>query len=166
LALSGRTFWESVEQLLPNEGGEQPGSGIGACSMLSSDAVARIALGLIRDAQRERILGTLYLAGDADLSAQVARLVSASQDHSLRTWLLGPAHSVRDPAAEIRLPLTDSRLKTTSMILWMTERSGYCLLGRKAPNGQVLAYHSSDLDLVEGLVNALQSTYHLQPELR
>ncbi|HEX6240047.1 MAG TPA: diguanylate cyclase, partial [Polyangiales bacterium] len=165
LALSGRTFWESVEQLLPGEG-DQAGSGLGASVTLTSDAVSRIALGLIRDAQRERILGTLYLAGDAELSAQVARLVAASQDQSLRTWLLGPAHSVRDPAAEIRLPLTDARLKTTSMILWMTERGGYCLLGRKQPGGQLLTYHSCDLDLVEGLVNALQSTYHLQPELR
>jgi CheY-like chemotaxis protein len=167
LALSGRTFWESVEQLLPAEGSEPPGgSGLGACSTLSAEAVSRIALGLIKDAQREHILGTLYLAGDAELSAQAARLVAASQDQSLRTWLLGPAHSVRDPAAEIRLPLTDSRLKTTSMILWMTERGGYCLLGRKLPSGELLAYHSCDLDLVEGLVNALQSTYHLQPELR
>jgi hypothetical protein len=52
------------------------------------------------------------------------------------------------------------------MILWMTERGGYCLLGKKEPNGTLSTYHSSDLDLVEGLVNALQSTYHLQPELR
>lgn len=166
LALSGRTFWESVEQLLPSAGSEQAGSGLGARTTLAPEEVTRIALGLIRDAQRERILGTLYLAGDAELSAQVARASAASQDQVLRTWLLGPAQSVRDPAAEIRLPLTDSRLKTTAMILWMTERGGYCLLGRKQPNGQLLTYHSSDLDLVEGLVNSLQSTYHLQPELR
>jgi diguanylate cyclase (GGDEF)-like protein len=166
LALSGRTFWESVEQLLPSAESDTPAGGVGATAMLTPDAVTRIALSLIRDAQRERILGTLYLSGDADMSAQVARQVLASQDQSLRTWLLGPAHSVRDPAADIRLPLTDSRLKTTAMILWMTERGGYCLLGKKGPNGTLSTYHSSDLDLVEGLVNALQSTYHLQPELR
>jgi diguanylate cyclase (GGDEF)-like protein len=166
LALSGRTFWESVEQLLPSADSNTPASGVGATTTLTPEAITRIALSLIRDAQRERILGTLYLSGDADMSAQIARQVLASQDQSLRTWLLGPAHSVRDPAAEIRLPLTDSRLKTTAMILWMTERGGYCLLGKKEPNGTLSVYHSSDLDLVEGLVNALQSTYHLQPELR
>jgi diguanylate cyclase (GGDEF)-like protein len=166
LALSGRTFWESVEQLLPSADSPTAQSGVGATTTLAPEAITQIALSLIRDAQRERILGTLYLSGDADMSAQVARQVLASQDQSLRTWLLGPAHSVRDPAAEIRLPLTDSRLKTTAMILWMTERGGYCLLAKKEPNGTLSTYHSSDLDLVEGLVNALQSTYHLQPELR
>jgi GGDEF domain-containing protein len=166
LSLSGRTFWESVEQLLPNQPDDAAHGGLGAITTLSSEAISRIALGLIRDAQRERILGTLYLAGDAELSAQVARMVAGGQDHSLRTWLLGPAHSVRDPAAEIRLPLTDARLKTTAMILWMTERGGYCLLGKRTASGLFLTYHSADLDLVEGLVNALQSTYHLQPELR
>ncbi len=168
LALSGRSFWESVEQLLPSADSPtaQNGAGAGASTTLTPQAITQIALSLIRDAQRERILGTLYLSGDADMSAQVARQVLASQDQSLRTWLLGPAHSVRDPAAEIRLPLTDSRLKTTAMILWMTERGGYCLLAKKDPNGTLSTYHSSDLDLVEGLVNALQSTYHLQPELR
>ena len=164
LGLDGQGFWESVELLLA--GTVEEVNGVDAGTVMPPEGVARIALALIRDAQRERIMGTLYLAGDADLGAQVSRQVLSSQELLLRTWLLGPAHSVRDPAAEIRLPLSDSRLKTTSMVLWMTERGGYCLLGRKQPDGQIHAYHSSDLDLVEGLVNALQTTYHLQPELR
>jgi CheY-like chemotaxis protein/GGDEF domain-containing protein len=163
--LDGAGFWEAVEKLLGASDGAT-GGGLGAAANLSAAAVIPIALALIRDAQRERIPGTLYLAGDAELSAQVARQVLSSQEQSLRTWLLGPAHSVRDPAADIRLPLTDARLKTTSMVLWMAERGGYCLLGRREPNGRLAVYHSSDLDLVEGLVNVLQSTYHLQPELR
>jgi CheY-like chemotaxis protein/GGDEF domain-containing protein len=163
--LDGAGFWESVEKLLAAPEASAVG-GLGAAANLPASAVIPIALALIRDAQRERIAGTLYLAGDAELSAQVARQVLSSQEQSLRTWLLGPAHSVRDPAADIRLPLTDARLKTTSMVLWMTERGGYCLLGRREPNGRLAVYHSSDLDLVEGLVNVLQSTYHLQPELR
>ena len=131
LGLDGLGFWESVEQLLVRSTGE-PEAGVDADTSLPPEAVSRIALALIRDAQRERIMGTLYLAGDAELSAQVARQVLSSQELLLRTWLLGPAHSVRDPAAEIRLPLSDSRLKTTSMVLWMTERGGYCLLGSQA----------------------------------
>lgn len=166
LGLAGKSFWDSVEKLLLESSAETITDGVGRGTLLSADAVTRIALCLLRDAQRERITGTLYLAGDADLGTQVARQVLSSHDLLLRTWLLGPAHSVRDPAAELRLPLTDSRLKTTAMVLWMTERGGYCLLGRKRPDGQLLTYHSSDLDLVEGLVSSLQSTYHLQPELR
>lgn len=162
--LDGAGFWESVEKLLGAPAAAA--GGVGAAADLPAADLTPIALALIRDAQRERIAGTLYLAGDAELSTQVARLVLSSQEQSLRTWLLGPAHSVRDPAADIRLPLTDARLKTTAMVLWMTERGGYCLLGRREPNGRLAVYHSSDLDLVEGLVNVLQSTYHLQPELR
>jgi CheY-like chemotaxis protein/GGDEF domain-containing protein len=164
LGLAGCGFWESVEKLLLGVSGENPE--LGAAATLPPAAVTQIALALIRDAQREHIAGTLYLAGDADMSTQVARQVLSSPEQSLRTWLLGPAHSVRDPAADIRLALTDARLKTTSMLLWMTERGGYCLLGRRDPSGRLSVYHSSDLDLVEGLVNVLQSTYHLQPELR
>jgi CheY-like chemotaxis protein/GGDEF domain-containing protein len=166
--LDGAGFWEAVEKLIGASDAAEGAvaGGLGAAANLSAAAVIPIALALIRDAQRERIPGTLYLAGDAELSVQVARQVLSSQEQSLRTWLLGPAHSVRDPAADIRLPLTDARLKTTSMVLWMTERGGYCLLGRREPNGRLAVYHSSDLDLVEGLVNVLQSTYHLQPELR
>ena len=33
-------------------------------------------------------------------------------------------------------------------------------------DGTLLAYHTSDLDLVDGLVLALQDAYHLQPEVR
>jgi GGDEF domain-containing protein len=166
LGLDGCGFWESVEKLLLGVSAEGAAGGLGSAADVPADAVTQVALALIRDAQRERIAGTLYLAGDADMSVQVARQVLSSQEQSLRTWLLGPAHSVRDPAADIRLPLTDARLKNTSMVLWMTERGGYCLLGRREPNGRLAVYHSSDLDLVEGLVNVLQSTYHLQPELR
>jgi CheY-like chemotaxis protein/GGDEF domain-containing protein len=166
LGLDGCGFWDSVEKLLQGASGATPAGGLGAAAMLPPGAVTQIALALIRDAQRERIAGTLYLAGDADLSVRVARQVLISQEQPLRTWLLGPAHSVRDPAAEIRLPITDARLKNTSMLLWMTERGGYCLLGRRDADGQLAVYHSSDLDLVEGLVTVLQSTYHLQPELR
>jgi hypothetical protein len=130
------------------------------------ELVTRITLSLLRDAYRENSAGTLYLAGDAELSSQVAREALTAHDPALRTWLLGPSPSVRDPAAELRLPIADPRLKQTALVLCITERCGYCLVARGSEAGQVVAYHSSDLELVEGLANALQTTYHLQPELR
>jgi CheY-like chemotaxis protein/GGDEF domain-containing protein len=170
LELEGRGFWEIVEALLQSHGEDDDAvleaSGTGARASMPSQLVTRIATTLIRDAQRDRVAGTLYLAGDAELSAQVARLVTSAGHLSLRAWLLGPSSSLRDAAAEIRLPLPDSRLKQTALILCITERGGYCLVARRSEVGQLDAYHSSDLELVEGLVNALQSTYHLQPELR
>jgi diguanylate cyclase (GGDEF)-like protein len=166
LGLEGRPFWESADRLLSGDADDPTGSGIGARASMPAELINRIALSLIRDADKNRIAGTLYLAGDPDLSAAVARAVMSARDLALRTWLLGPSQSLRDPAAEIRLPLSDARLKSTSLILCITERGGYCLVAKRSDRGEVQAYHSSDLELVEGLVNALQTTYHLQPELR
>jgi hypothetical protein len=168
LRLEGRGFWEIADALLDPEEplDDLEASGLGAHVVLPPGLITHIATSLIRDAARDGVAGTLYVAGDADLSIQVARVVSSISSHSLRTWLLGPAQSVRDPAAEIRLSITDSRLKQTALILCITERGGYCLTGRRRDNGELAAYHSSDLELVEGLVHALQDTYHLQPELR
>ncbi len=167
LGLDGRGFWDSVDFLITGEEEIAAEAGTaGTRTSMHPDLVTHIATSIIRDAARDRIAGTLYLAGDGDLSVAVARIVGASSELRLRTWLLGPTASLRDPAAEIRLPLPDPRLKQTALVLCVTERGGYCLVGRRGEGGQVTAYQSSDLELVEGLVNALQSTYHLQPELR
>lgn len=167
LGLDGRGFWDSVEFLITgDEEVASQAAAAGSRTAMNQELVTHIATSIIRDAARDKIAGTLYLAGDAELSAAVARIVAASTELHLRTWLLGPTSSLRDPAAEIRLPLADARLKQTALVLCVTERGGYCLVGRRGDGGQVLAYQSSDLELVEGLVNALQSTYHLQPELR
>jgi len=166
LGLDGRGFWDSVEFLITGDEEGDHTAAAGSRTAMNQELVTHIATSVIRDAARDRIAGTLYLAGDAELSAAVARVVAASTELQLRTWLLGPTSSLRDPAAEIRLPLADARLKQTALVLCVTERGGYCLVGRRGEGGQVLAYQSSDLELVEGLVNALQSTYHLQPELR
>jgi GGDEF domain-containing protein len=165
LGLDTLSFWDGVERLVQSDPVERS-DGLGARANIPSELITRIALSLIRDAHRDRTAGTLYLAGDPELGAAVAREVLTAQDPSLRTWLLGPSASVRDPAAELRLPISDGRLKNTALILCITERCGYCLVARRGQGGQVVAYHSSDLELVEGLFNGLQSTYHLQPELR
>ncbi len=166
LGLDEMPFWDAVAKLVQGEDGEATHDGLGARARMPPELITRITLSLIRDAYRENSAGTLYLAGDADLSAQVAREALTAHDPALRTWLLGPSPSVRDPAAELRLPIADPRLKQTALVLCITERCGYCLVARRGDEGQVVAYHSSDLELVEGLVNALQTTYHLQPELR
>jgi CheY-like chemotaxis protein len=167
LGLEGRPFWESVDRLLSGDADDLDASGVSSRASMPAELISRITLSLIRDADKNHIAGTMYLAGDPELSAAVARAVTSANDLSLRTWLLGPSQSLRDPAAEIRLPLSDARLKQMSLILCITERGGYCLVARRSDGAaEVAAYHSSDLELVEGLVNALQSTYHLQPELR
>jgi diguanylate cyclase (GGDEF)-like protein len=169
LDLEGRSFWEIADELLAPETDDDElfeANGSGSRAVMPLGLITHIATSLIRDAARDGVAGALYVAGDADMSHHIARTVSSLGTRPLRTWLLGPAQSLRDPAAEIRLPLTDARLKNTALILCITERGGYCLAARRGESGQVVAYHSSDLELVEGLVHALQETYHLQPELR
>ncbi len=165
LGLDSLPFWDGVERLVSGADYDvEPG--LGARATMPLEFITHITRGLIRDAHRENSAGTLYLAGDAELSAAVAREVLSAPDPALRTWLLGPSPSVRDPAPDLRLPISDPRLKHTALVLCMTERCGYCLVARRGEGGQVVSYHSSDLELVEGLVHALQTTYHLQPELR
>jgi hypothetical protein len=60
----------------------------------------------------------------------------------------------------------DHRLKERVILLALTEVSGYMLVARRLEGKLLLAYHAADLDLVDGLITALQTTYHLQPEVR
>lgn len=166
LGLDSLPFWDGVERLVGGSDEEDIEPGLGARASMPLEFITHITRGLIRDAHRENSAGTLYLAGDSELSAAVAREVLSVPEPALRTWILGPAPSMRDPAPDLRLPISDPRLKQTALVLCMTERCGYCLVARRGEGGQVVSYHSSDLELVEGLVNALQTTYHLQPELR
>lgn len=166
LELEEKSFWDAVDVLIQQPVSDIPDDVLGAHAKMPPSLVARVATAMIQDAAREGVAGTLYLAGDHELAQLVMRAVDASDGLSLRTWILGPAASVRDPAARVRIPLTDGRLTQMALILCMTERGGYCLAAQRDGEGQLNAFHSSDLDLVEGLVSRLQNTYHLQPELR
>ena len=52
------------------------------------------------------------------------------------------------------------------VLLALSEIGGYMLVARRLTDDTLLAYHAADLDLVDGLITALQTAYHLQPEVR
>ncbi|MFW5875842.1 MAG: response regulator [Myxococcota bacterium] len=178
LALAERPFWQAIDALLGND--DDAGLGrdgrvalhpelsrahddlsIARHAALPASAVSRIGGMLVADAVRHRLAGTVYVAGDGALEAEVARAMNAP-DPRLRAWILGRREG---PGARLRLPVDDPRLGERVMLLSLTEVGGYVLLARSVGPDTFLVYHTSDLDLVDGLVTSLQRTYHLQPEL-
>jgi hypothetical protein len=130
---------------------------------MSRALVGRIVAQVATDAVRHKAAGTLYVAGDDQAASAVANALAVTDPGPLRAWVLGGTSGRGDP---IRLPVRDPRLAEQVLLLSMTELGGYLLVARPIADGLMLAYHSSDLDLVDGLVTALQGTYHLQPEVR
>ena len=60
----------------------------------------------------------------------------------------------------------DKTLREGVVLLALSEIGGYMLVARRLTDDTLLAYHAADLDLVDGLITALQTAYHLQPEVR
>jgi hypothetical protein len=184
LGLARKTFWQQIDALL----GSEDDSGIGRDGTIAlhrdlmrahdDEALARhaamtsalvpaVATALVRDAVRHGAEGTLYAAGDEAFAAAIVRAQEGDAVGALRTWLLGaPPPAGLDVAAPYRLALDDPRLAGTTLLLSLTELGGYCLAARPIAPATLLTFHAADLDLVEGLVGALQTAYHLQPEIR
>jgi two-component system, cell cycle response regulator len=178
LALGKRPFWEAVDLLLGSEddaGVARDGTvalhpdlarahdalSLARHAAIPTSSLARLGGLVVGDAVRRRLAGTLYVAGDVALEAEVARAVDAP-DLRLRAWILGRREG---PGSRMRLPVDDPRLSSRVVFFLLTEVGGYMLLARSLDSETVLAYHASDLDLVDGLVTSLQQTYHLQPEV-
>ena len=87
-----------------------------------------------------------------------------AEHSSVRAWVLGG--DADGPGHELRLPVDDERLREGVVLLALSEIGGYMLVARRLTDDTLLAYHAADLDLVDGLITALQTAYHLQPEVR
>lgn len=180
LGLARMPFWDTIDLLLGTdadvsvrpEGGvslhedlerNHDALGLAQHVVLSRELLPRVARTLIGDATRHRAVGTLYAAGDAGMVAALADAVG-SEPSTVRAWVLGG--DADGPGSELRLPVADERLRQGVVLLALSEIGGYMLVARTLPDGQLLAYHAADLDLVDGLITALQTAYHLQPEVR
>jgi hypothetical protein len=183
LALERVGFWDAVDRLLGSEDDAAIGrdgtialhedllrahdaTDLARHTAMPSSLLPRIGASIAGDALRYGLAGTLYVAGDELLSSAVARAVDEADSPSLRVWSLGSRVGSIDAASRIHLPVDDPRLDRRIVLLALTELGGYTVLGRMVSPGTVLAYHASDLDLVDGLTSKLQATYHLQPEVR
>lgn len=179
LGLAGRPFWESVDQLIGGEDDAVLGRdgtvalhddlvrahddlGLARHAPASGPLLARIAATLTEDAVRHRVAGSIYVAGSEDLVQVVARAAGSEERTPVRVWVLGQGEG---PGSRLRLPVIDERLEERTFLLSLTELGGYVMLARDLGRGLRLAYHASDIFLVDELVASLQAAYHLQPEI-
>lgn len=180
LGLSGVPFWDAVDRVLGSEDDAgvgrdgtvalhgdlreaQDDSSLATHAAIPVTLLPHLAAAITFDAIQHRISGTLYLAGDGPTISSVSHILDAAVRPPLRVWALGRA-PVGDVAERIRLPLEDPRLEERVLLLALTEIGGYALVARRLSRDLLLTYHAADLDLVDGLVAALQAAYHLQPE--
>ncbi len=177
LRLGREDFWEALGRLLGEdaslvfdaEGGVVVSSELERAHdeealarhvVLEKDQLERIGRQLALDAIRHRVHGNIYIAGDDRLIEGIAAAMETSELAKVRAWALGERDG---PGQRIRLPISDPRLDTVVLLVSLTELGGYFFAGRRLEDGRLLGYHSSDLDLVDGMVAALQKRYHLQP---
>lgn len=181
LGLGDVSFWQAVDRLLGSEDDMALGRdgsiaihrelqeahddlGLARHVAMSPALASRIGGIVATDAVRRDLAGSLYVAGDEGLVGAVARATDAVDRPRLWAWSLGSRVSSVDAVSRIHLAVDDRRLDESVLLLSLTELGGYTLLGRRVSDDLLLTYHSADLDLVDGLTAALQSTYHLQPE--
>lgn len=176
-------FWPQVDALLGSEDDRALGrdgalrlhrdlgrfhddEGLVRHAAMTDVLLASVVSAVARDAARAGVPGMIYAAGDEPLVSGLTRALGALDRSPLRAWVLGMADRADDAAAHLRLSLDDPRLRGTTLLLALTELCAYALVARPVGPSTFLALHGADLDLVDGLVTALQRAYHLQPELR
>jgi hypothetical protein len=181
LALRGRSFWDTVDRLLGTEDdaalardgtvslhaslrAAHDDAGLARHAAMERRFVPELGAAVAYDAARQGLAGTLYVAGDSELVSSVIQTVQLLDTARLRAWCLGPTASTS--LRRYHLPLDDPRFGERALLLTLHDFGGYVLLARPISRTMMLAYHSSDLDLADGLTRALQATYHLQPEAR
>lgn len=184
LSLSNLPFWEVLDKVLgaadvedTPEGLKLSGDAANAEDVLSRHSLIpravlpRIGASLAADAMQQRVSGVIYCAGDDDIANAVVQSMDIGETGPVRAWVLEPMRSELgilkqpSPPGARRLRVDDARLRDRVLLMGLTEVGGYVLTGRNLGDESVLAFHASDLDLVDGLVTALQRTYHLQPEV-
>ena len=184
LALGGVPFWDALDRVLGSpaevtvEDGrvKLQGNPERAQDVLSRHVVLprrvlpTLATTFTSDAIRHRVPGVIYCAGDEELAEAMVGAMNVPDPGPVRAWVLEPLRSElgiqlsTQPPGARRLRVDDGRLRDRVLLMGLTELGGYVLTGRPR-DGKLLAYHASELDLVDGLVTALQRTYHLQPEV-
>ncbi|MEM9069745.1 MAG: response regulator [Myxococcota bacterium] len=184
LQLADVPFWDALDRVLGLEGVEVGAGGRVSISgeaakaqdvlsrhvMMPRSVLSSLGEAFTRDAVRHRVPGVIYCAGDDNAATAMVRAMDVPDPGPVRAWVLEPLRSKlgikkqpQSPAAR-RLRVDDSRLQDRVLLMGLTELGGYVVTGRTRGDS-MLAYHASDLDLVDGLVTALQRTYHLQPEV-
>ena len=183
LGLAEMPFWDALDRLVGDDrgvvvhgdGGFTLDAALEAAhaddaqhALLPRELLPRIGQALVEDAASHRVPGVVYVAGDEGLAGALLGVLDRPDLGPVRGWVLdGSGRPADEPR---RLAVSDPRLTERVLLLGLTELGGYLLAARRVETparlGDALfAYHASNVDLVDGLVTALQRTYPLQPEL-
>jgi hypothetical protein len=167
--LERTAFWELCD-LLISGAPHLPESSPSARLPADPEAFAVLQREVARELARDpRARGLLYLGGPGLARAAVRAALPGPEasaragDASARVFLLGP-RGADHPAAphpqvtEVWLD-GDKRLSTHQVLLHLSEQGGYAWLADE--DGR--AFHTSDVPLVDALVQRLQALYDLQP---
>lgn len=145
-----------------DDGGAAEDTGLSRHASMPRALLSRCGSTLLTDAIATRVRGSFYAAGDSALEEAFETLAPELDRRRARAWVLAPNET---SSGRFTLPVDDPRLQGRSLLLGLTEIGGYALLGNPFGEDRLRVYHTSDLFFVDGLVAALQSAYHLQPEI-
>lgn len=140
-------------------------------AVLPASILPRLSRHLVADARRAGVPGVIYAAGDERMGeALIDEMGEDGARSQVRGWVLRSADQQALSPAARTLAVPGADLAGRILLLSLTELGGYVLSGRRLRSRRLaeptmLVYHASDLDMADGLVSALQRTYHLQPEV-
>lgn len=160
--LAERGFWPSVRSFaIPEDERLRVVELAGAVVTLPRHALARLGGAMAADALQAGVPCVLYVAGNDDVEESIAGALEASNRDCVRAWAVGTR---TERATRIRLHVDDPRSDGHVVLLMLGDLGGYALVG-VAEGDRIRAFHTSNVDLVDALVAALQAEYHLQPEV-
>lgn len=194
MGLAQLDFWDALDRLLGSDDDVvvQPSGSVKlhedlagaqghrAChAVLPRALLPSVATWMAGDAVRHRAPGVLYAMGDPTMCFAMQEALAEADRGPVRGWVLAAqVDSAISASGTFRglpaggrgeriLRVDGDRADDRVLLLALTELGGYVLIARsfERADERVLAYHASDLDLVDGLVASLQRTYHLQPEV-
>ena len=168
LMLEGLDFWSTVDLLLgTSKSPKLPIDDRGGSSrrtMLPDAIFDRAQVEAVRELERDPGARGLLYVGVPEVRADLPLLAPLErwQESQARVYLLGRRAGLdAHPSATLVYLEGDERMQAHEFVLLHSEHASYAMLRRKGHDS--IAFHTSDVLLVDGLVHKLQQAYDLQP---
>lgn len=166
LGLEDKLFWEIVEGLFSRgyHGFDNSCFDAGMGFELTEFFIDQINDLIIKEIKRAPLRrGVAYFSGRKITPAlPVAKALSGAGNLSTKIYLAGECEgSARDFKNAVPLSLDDPRLKDTFFTFFLNENSGYALVCKENWGATFSCFHTSDVYVVEGLINKFHCEYSL-----
>lgn len=169
LDLKNRLFWEIIGGLsgAKYDSADNASFDAGPGHVLDEFCVDRVNALIIKELSRSpQRRGILLLTSKRfSQGLPVVKALAASQPFSTKVYLAGEAEHGIDVRNASIIPLEDPRLKEMFFTFFLNEDTGYALICKENWGGTFSCFHSSDANLVEGLIGKFQGEYSLQEQL-